>query len=151
MSVTMRTSMALVATLLVAGAALGSPVPQAKGPSPEEMAELKALCKERVEALQEAYRVKWEEYKAGRATLQVVLELRKELGKAEVDLEEKPEDRITILGNNVKMLKEVEDATKEKFDGGRVTYGDVQMSKAARLEAEIALQRERMKAKAPPK
>jgi hypothetical protein len=151
MSVTMRTLVALLATLFIGGAGYGNPVPQARGPSPEEVAKLKALCKERVDALWEAYRIRSEEYKPGRATLESVLEIAKELRKAELDLFEKPEERIAALEKNLEVLKTTEELTKQKFNDGRLSGSSVALSKAARLEAEIALHRERMKAKAPAK
>jgi outer membrane protein TolC len=125
--------------------------PKAEKQSSEEMAKLKVLLQERAEALREAFRIRFEEYKVGRATLEGILEIEKELGTAELELAEKREERISILENNVKIQKAIEALTKEKYDAGRITMAAVALSKAARLEAEIVLQRERMKNKPSPK
>jgi outer membrane protein TolC len=137
----------LTVALLAVGGAAGNPVPAPKEPSPEDVAKLKALLKERVDALTEAFKIKMEEYKAGVSPLHIVLEVGTELRKAELDLYEKPEERLDALKKNLKLLQMAEGESKTKFDAGRVTKAEVAMSKAARLEAEIALLREQMKVK----
>jgi outer membrane protein TolC len=133
--------------LLTVGGTTGNPVPAPKEPSPEEVAKLKALLKERVEVLQEALRITQAEYKAGRNTLENVHESWHELFKTELELCETPVERIAVHQKILAIAQEIEKMTQEQWDAGRNTKGALLRSKAARLDVEIGLLREQMKIK----
>jgi outer membrane protein TolC len=64
---------------------------------------------------------------------------------ARLDMTEKPAERIAILELTVEMGKEAEEVADARFKAGRLGKADVESARLFRLEAELALLREKHK------
>jgi hypothetical protein len=118
-------------------------------PSGTATAKVQSLLKERLEILRKtADRLKQlnstggvSEEQVKRANLRVY--------HAELDLCETPKDRIAILEKIADWHKEMEDHVSQLAKQKQAPQSDVDEAKLSRLEAEIALERERAKLAAP--
>jgi outer membrane protein TolC len=130
---------ALALTLLVAQTP-AAPVPKvdvAVKLDPATQEKIHKLHLERRDALKRAVECRWDEYKAGRGTLENLLNGSRLLLKAELDLANTKEQRIAAHAALLELARKVEKVSKERYEAGRVTEADHQDTWAARLEAEI--------------
>ncbi len=103
--------------------------------------EIKALQLERRAVLQEALRAVERAYHAGQAQLASVIESRRELSRADLDLATTQHERLAVYKRLVEEATALEKATKTQFESGQATQIDLLKSTAARLEAQIELAR----------
>jgi hypothetical protein len=127
---------------------------QAAGATPdvEGMAKIKALQEERIKTLRQRKEILEEMNRARGYDLAEVLRASNDLLKAELDAAESPTRRIAILGEIVKnmtLLEKIAEARQKAGTPGGEPAVYLE-AKANRLKAEIALERERMKAKTQP-
>lgn len=108
-------------------------------------AKLTELLKERVKAAETEFEARRAEFRAGKGTLDAMCDVTVRLGKARHELVETKEQRLKNLENQVKLFKETEEVIKLQFNAGRVPITFVAMSEYYRLNAEIELERERLK------
>ena len=129
-------------------------LPAEDHPADKDTAKLKALLKERIETLRQRRKRLYEAHMSGQgAGPGAVLHASNDVLLAELDLHESPSERIPVYEKLVENMKKLEqqaemDSRLPRAPGGKFRHGDYLMAKAKRLEAEIWLQRERIKAKA---
>jgi RNA polymerase sigma factor (sigma-70 family) len=120
-----------------------------KEPSPEparkEEDALRKLLDERVEAAKVMVEARKEEFDAGRGTLDILLEASRCYTEAELERTTKRAERLAALEAQVKLLKELEDVSKARYDQGRLSIADYKQTQYARANAEIGLAREKAK------
>jgi hypothetical protein len=97
------------------------------------------LRRERLAALQAELDGRVNEYRAGRGTLDLTLVTYRNVGQAELDLAADPRQRRQAQDRLLRALQEIEDLNQRRFDGGRIPIQDLLQTRAARLEAEIAV------------
>ena len=119
-------------------------VPDTKTPAKSAEA-IRKLLKERRDMAELEVKVRYDKYRAGAqdATLDLILEGSKRLLKAELELSEKKADRLAAREQFVKLTKEIAEIVKAKYNVGRVSQADLAQAEYERLDAEIALERER--------
>jgi hypothetical protein len=132
-----RAWLAGVAGMVLAAWVAAAPVPQPK----EESDKIKALLKERRDVLRNGVVARTQEYEAGRGTLNILLQVSRELLNAELELATTPAERFDINAGNFNAMRKIEKITKEGYDAGRVKAADYYAIRAARLKAEIELLR----------
>jgi outer membrane protein TolC len=113
----------------------------AKEPAKPSSERLRELQKARVEALKEQMEGQWERVKIGKDPMIHFIEAVRELGEAELDLAEKREERLGAYERMVKILLEGEDDTAGLVNAGLQTKQGLAQIKAARLKAEIQLEK----------
>jgi hypothetical protein len=82
---------------------------------------------------------------SGRIGLDAYMDANIALLRAEMDLCQRPNERLEILQKIVQFHRECEAWTARRATDGRATQMDVDKAKAARLEAQIELAREKLK------
>lgn len=101
--------------------------------------ELVTVRRQEVEARTEVFR-------AGRGSLDHVLQAQVGLARAELALSEDPRRRIAVQERAVKALRDLERTNRERYEAGRLGAQDLSQTKAARLTAEIELARLQLEA-----
>jgi outer membrane protein TolC len=104
---------------------------------------LKKLLKAAVKAEQDMLKSRFEEYKAGKISVEPLLEAQRRLVAAELDFRDTKEDRLDLCETNVKQSKELKDFCQAKFEAGKLSTEHLAEAEYLLLDAEIALQRER--------
>jgi RNA polymerase sigma factor (sigma-70 family) len=99
------------------------------------------LLKEQLEAARTMTLGRWEEFLAGRGTLDILLEASHHLLQAELDLASKRSDRLTILEAHWQRLKDIETVNEARFQAGRVPIADFAQTRFNRARAELWLER----------
>jgi RNA polymerase sigma factor (sigma-70 family) len=112
---------------------------------------LRALLKERLDTLQKMADRVILLGKNGAASQGEVREANLRVYKAELDLCETTEERIGVLAKIARLHKETERQVSELHKRGAASQGEVLEATVSRLEAEIAVEREKAKLPAPPK
>jgi hypothetical protein len=102
-------------------------------------ARLEELRRERLEALKIAIQSRMTEMMAGRGTLDILIEVLQDLAEVEIELASNPRQRRQAQERLLKALQELEQLYQKRFDAGRVGIEELCETRAARLEAEIAL------------
>ena len=115
------------------------------GKAADKAAELKALLKERRQALDAALRLTLEMYKAGKAPVTEVIQAEQAARKAAVDAADTPEERLAALRKSRDTAADLAQVAQELFKVGRVTQAELLRARAELLEARIALLREELK------
>ncbi len=103
---------------------------------------LETLLVQRRDALAKAVELQMQQYRNGRCTLEAVRTLRRQLGEAELDAAQTPEDRVVVLQKQLALAKRDVALAKELSIVGRVTELDVLQANAAEMRVEIQLIRE---------
>src|SRR5207253_2360005 len=117
------------------------------GPADQKDSRLSQLLKERLAALRALAEMATNDYRTGKVSFDRVQQAVGAVLRAELELSESDKERVTILEKMVTQAKGYEDSALERYRAGAVSQSEVLMARAARLEAEIAL--ERMKARTP--
>jgi hypothetical protein len=125
----------MVLLLLLASVALTG---QRAGSQPSADS-LRDLLKKRQAVLQEAVHVAERGYRQGEIGFVSVLDLRRDLVNARLQLATSPTQRITLYKELVENMKALERVTKRLHEAREASYIDYLNSKAARLQAEIDL------------
>ncbi len=135
----------LMATALIVSAASPQEGGAAKNQQEESAGKIKELQKERLEALSAAIGSAGILVRDGRALPEVAEECRHQLLQAQIEYAANDAQRIQFYESDIKVLKQSEEIAIARKESARASEMAVQKAKAARLEAEIAL--ERLKAK----
>jgi hypothetical protein len=115
-------------------------------PSADQSAAIKKLLESQRDALREVVEAKQARIKGGLEEPDVYLmDVCRRLLQAELELTEKPADRISAHKKYVEVANKTDETLKRKSEGARIRVDYYLQAKAARLEAEIALLREQMK------
>jgi outer membrane protein TolC len=142
---------ALILTIIAATMLIAPASPQDKvNPSRKERIEesakkIKELQKERIATLKEMADAIAKLYQSGLVPEEEVLEARLLVHKAELDAAEKESDRITLYKNIVDELKQFETIADQRVKAVRGSMSTFLKVKARRLEAEINLERAKIK------
>lgn len=106
-------------------------------PDAQTEAKIKVLQQERRDLLKKAMDTRKDEFEAGRATLDSLIDVAKQWLKAELDVVERQEARVSAWQSYLELLKEAEKRTKALYEAGRITAVDYLVAQAARIEAEV--------------
>ena len=117
-----------------------APAP-AKQPVPPKLRELQ---RERVKALEEQLQGQWERVKIGKDPLITLLDVLRELGEAELDLAETTATEVAALERAVDRFKEAEEDMGKLVAAGLQTKQGVAQVRAARLKAEVLLEKRKL-------
>ncbi|MCM2369375.1 hypothetical protein [Aporhodopirellula aestuarii] len=104
---------------------------------------LRELLTERRDALRQRLAAIEASYKVGNTEIGLVIAAENDLLDAELEMSNQPADRIAILEKVVSNMKRIEDWTRQRVGDGTALQQDALLAKASRLQAEIALLRER--------
>jgi RNA polymerase sigma factor (sigma-70 family) len=115
--------------------------PGTKDPPKPTSDRLRELQKERVEALKEQLQGQFERVKIGKDPMIQLLDAIRELYEAELDVAENREARVAAMDRAVSDLKVVEEQVAELQEAGLQTKQGVAQARAARLKAEIQLEK----------
>jgi hypothetical protein len=148
--VTVATVLAL--GLLGTGAGLLSrQAPAAQPPAPEKPAaekapapgpnRLRGLLEARVQAAEQELQARYQEFLAGRGTLDICIGAARRVVEANRDLGLKKEDWIAVLEAHEKMMKAIHGTNDDRFTNGRIPIQDFKESEYYYLEAQIWLER----------
>jgi hypothetical protein len=106
---------------------------------------LRALLKGQYEAALAETTARWEEFIAGRGTLDLLFGASLRLLEAERALSDKKADQVVALENQWKRMRVMEGVNQARFDAGRVPIAELSQTKFYRIQAEIWLERARGK------
>jgi hypothetical protein len=123
---------------------VGAPLPAAPGGKeapPPSSDRLRELQRERVKALTEQLQGQFERVKIGKDPLIQYLEVVRELGDAELELAETKDARMAAVEKMVKELALCEEQMVQLQQAGLQTKQGIAQAKAARLKAEIQLEK----------
>lgn len=138
----MRT-LVLMVTLM---AAVAPATPQEQGTRKDETSKkIKALQKERIATLKEVADHVNALFKSGHASFEEAAEARLLVLNAELDDAEKQSDRIAINEKIVDVMKKYEEVADSMVKVGKEMRSSFLKTKARRLEAEIRLERAKLK------
>jgi outer membrane protein TolC len=116
-----------------------------------DKSKLRALLKERVEILRENVERAKQLQEQGTAGPDVLWQANNRLYKAELELCENTKDRIAVLEKIANSYKQMEDRMTQLQKKGVTSQEEVREARLNRLEAEIALEREKAKLASPSK
>lgn len=111
------------------------------GPKDKPSERLRDLQKERVKALEEQMEGLFERVKIGKDPVDTLIAANRELTEAELDLAGSPEAEGKVLENAVARFRQVEIDLSKLQQAGLQTKQNVAQAKAARVRAEIQLEK----------
>jgi hypothetical protein len=121
---------------------------QQSGVADDEAAQITALQKERVEILQQVVKIYLHQLKTGAEPLESVAAAQNELIDAQLDATDKPEERVALLTEQLKIAENVSDYYDSRFKSGfKISAADVLRAKSHYLTVKIKLLRESSKLK----
>ena len=124
--------------------------PAGDGPPRTKDVNVKELLKERLAVLRELSDLTTKDYETGRGSFDRVHQAARAVLDAELELCESGKERLAILEKIVAQAKESEKTAEQRYKTGNAPRSDVLTATAARLEAEIALERAKSKVPARP-
>jgi hypothetical protein len=98
---------------------------------------LKELMVARRDTARQEVQARFQEFEAGRGTLDIMLEGVLRLEKAELQLTDDPKQQYTAHDRSYQLLKLVEQVNQLRYEAGRISVQDLMQSRFARLDAEI--------------
>ncbi|MBN9121081.1 MAG: TolC family protein [Planctomycetes bacterium] len=144
-TLTLALTLAAAAPLTAPADARDKADPPRKESVEESAKKVKELQKERTAVLQKLVDQATTQYESGRGSYEEVLEARLQLLQAELDVAEKPSDRVALYTKAVDALKAYEELAGAQVKAGRGTSAAVLKIKARRLEVEIQLEQTKIK------
>ncbi len=102
---------------------------------------MKALLRDRFAAARAASEQRYQQYLAGRGTLDMLLKSFEWLFEAERDLSDRKADHVVALKNYLQNLKLAEEIVTAQYRAGRASLADYEQARYLRLRAEIWLER----------
>jgi Barrel-sandwich domain of CusB or HlyD membrane-fusion len=114
-------------------------------------AKLKELLKERLATLRSLVKLVTAEYQSGKVSMDRVHQATTAMLQAQLELCESDKERIAVLEEGAALAKGEEKMAMQRYQTGNASQSDALMATAARLEAEIALERAKTAAPARPK
>src|SRR5262249_134505 len=110
--------------------------------------ELRKLLKARYNAALRETKGRFMQFLAGKTTPELLADGGRRLLRAELELCDKPADRVKVREKFLTLAKEVERIQRERYDAGRIDEPDMAQAEHQRLDAEIELLREKKAAEA---
>jgi hypothetical protein len=111
-------------------------------------AKLNELLKERVVTLRALVKLTEADYQKGKVSLDRLHQATMAMLHAELELCESDKEKIAVMEKVLALAKNYAASARTRYQTGHVTHGDVLLTSAARLEAEIALERAKAKIRA---
>jgi RNA polymerase sigma factor (sigma-70 family) len=108
---------------------------------------LKELLKERLTTAHEEALGRYQQFLAGRGTMDALLGASLRLLDAEKELSDKKDDQVAALQRHLRRMKEMEKILEAMFQAGRASQADYAQAKSYRLQAEIWLEKAKEKEK----
>jgi len=127
----------ILATALTLTVCYVAPAEDKAEPKEKSAEKIKKFQGERRDLLKKIVDLRFAEFEAGRATLDVVLKAAQQLLLAEVELATTPKERLAAHSARLELAKKVEKLEKDRFDAGRASTADYLNAQADRVEAEI--------------
>jgi RNA polymerase sigma factor (sigma-70 family) len=118
-----------------------SPTKEAERPGKSDQTRLRQLQRERVKALDNQLQGQFERVKIGKDPLTTLLDAARERAELELELAETKEAKLVALESWLRDLRYVETQIKELHRAGLQTFQGVAQATAARLKAEIQLEK----------
>jgi multidrug efflux pump subunit AcrA (membrane-fusion protein) len=148
----LRPGMLATVVLDVPGGSKGGPADEKDSPyrlalQGKTDGKLKELLKQRLAAVRALVKGATADHEAGKVSFERVHQARRALLHARLELCETDKERIALLEEAAALGKQHEEHAAQRYKAGAAPQSDVLMAAAARLQAEIAL--ERAKSKAP--
>src|SRR5262249_16381685 len=112
-----------------------------KAPTSERLRELQ---RERVKAVEEQMNGQFERVKIGKDPLIQLIDAIRELAEAKLDIADTRDEKLKVLEEKVKFLEDIEKQIAELQNAGLQTLQGVAQAKAARIKAEIELEKLRL-------
>jgi hypothetical protein len=150
---TLRTALVLALCLVVAGgisalSLMAQAPPAAKDEAPRPAADkgegkLQKLLEERLKVAKQEVEARRKEFEAGKTTFEGMAEAWRRVLKAELDLATDKAARVAAYERYVKLLKQVSEVSKARYEAGRASFATYCEAEYLRLDAEIALEREK--------
>jgi hypothetical protein len=119
--------------------------------SSDYAAEIKQLQQERIAALTKVVDMRLEQYRMEKRDSRLLALAQAELLKAKLDATDKPEERIAVLEEHVKLATMILTKTHNRWEAKFVHESEVLDAKANLLDVKIRLLKERAKMNAPAK
>jgi outer membrane protein TolC len=133
---------AIAAGVLIAASI--TPGAEPKGESPADVkAQIKALQKERVEALTRLVEVYTVQYKMGTGTFEALVGAQDDLVNAQLDSTEKPEERVALLTGHLKTATDAAKIAQGMVEAGAASQAIIYRARSHLLDIKIKLLRER--------
>jgi hypothetical protein len=141
---------------LPAGQKEEMPLPRILSAKPLEIkgadGELRRLMKERYNAAVQGARGRWQEFLAGRCSLDGLLPSARQVLDAGLPLNDRAADRIALLAQFAELARDVEKVAQARHQAGQIPITEAAQARYLRLDAEIRLlqarrDQERMKGK----
>jgi hypothetical protein len=117
---------------------------------PAKETKVQSLLKERLAVLRELAEELKEQSKKGTVSPLPAMRANQQVFKAELELCETAKERVAVLEKGVETAKELEKLVASHVESGALPKGNLQSARVERLDAEIALEREKAKL-SPPK
>jgi hypothetical protein len=111
----------------------------------EPQAAITKLLQEIVETAKTEHQARVMEFQAGRGMFDFLLAATRRLRDAELQLSDDPKKQLAVHEKHFKAFQEFEKVNAERFAADRILSQDLAQAKIARLEAEIALVRAKMR------
>jgi outer membrane protein TolC len=102
---------------------------------------LKELLKERLATAHEEAACRYQQYLAGRGTLDAILGASLRLLDSEKELSDKKGDQVAALRRHLRRMKEMEKIVEAQYMAGRASLADYDQAKSYRLQSEIWLEK----------
>jgi outer membrane protein TolC len=109
--------------------------------------QIKALQKERSEALERVVAISTSQYQGGMLPFESVASAQRDLLSALLESTDKPEDRIALLTRQLENAANVLKIAEQRFQNGATTNADVYRAKAHYLGVKVKLLQERSEVK----
>src|SRR5262245_40121040 len=123
----------LLAAVLIAPSAPVEPVEKLDAAT---QAKIKKLMTQRRDALKKALAGRKDEFDAGRATMDSLQEISRQLLQAELALATKQAERVAAHADYLKLARETEKLVKARYEAGRTTEVEYHLASAERMDAE---------------
>jgi hypothetical protein len=121
---------------------------QSRNKAEDEAAEVKSLQKELIATLSQKVDVLTRQNQSRTADYDQVCMAQMELYDAKLDATDKPDERVALLEEQLRMAESAQKLTETRFATGQVTEANVLSAKSLYLKIKIRLVRERGKQKA---
>jgi hypothetical protein len=132
----------LLGSYIVGGLELRGPLNSrdlAKANLATTRADVRDLARAKVEAARVMVAERWKDFRAGRGTLDILLEATLQLLEAELAVHGQEAERVAIYGRHWALAQQIEAINKRRYDAGRIAIQDYAQTTHHRLQAEIRL------------
>ena len=120
--------------------------PLKPGPKDDE---LRRLLIERYNSAVAEMQARYQEFLAGKGTLEIFAVGGKRLVESALELNEKQADQVSLLEQYLELIREIEKINVSMFEAGRIPKSELELAHYLRIDAEIKLLRAKRKGNPP--